>query len=112
MAAATTVWLRLDRWGAHREGADSQRRRGQIAIKKRRATVMETAKGLRQGHIGPSPSSPGECKHSSAGCAAPTLRFGRFAMTTPRRCGALQPWPLLRKAGLLAVFAQQRPLNA
>jgi len=55
------------------------------------------------GHIGPA---------SSSGFAAPPLRFGRFAMTTLGRCGFLHPRSLPIKAGLMAVFAQQRPWKA
>jgi hypothetical protein len=42
------------------------------------------------GHIGPSPSSR---------YAAPPLRFGRYAMTAPFRCGKVHPWSLLSEAG-------------
>jgi hypothetical protein len=47
----------------------------------------------RSGHIGPS---------SSSCCAAPPLRFGRFAVTTPLRCGHFA----------FVVFAAQRRLDS
>jgi hypothetical protein len=42
------------------------------------------------GRIGPSPSSR---------FAAAPLRFARFAVTAPRRCGEAHPWSLLSEAG-------------
>src|ERR1700735_2857721 len=45
---------------------------------------------------------------SSSAFGAPSLRYGRLAMTTPRRRGGLRARSLLRKDGFLAAFAQQR----
>ncbi len=82
------VAKRLAPDGEHGDGARSVERQwlGARALLSR---CLARAPTLR-GHVGPSSSSG-------------------FAMTTPGRCGFLQPWPLLIKAGLGAVFAQQRP---
>jgi hypothetical protein len=42
---------------------------------------------------------------SSSAFGASPLRYDRFAVTTPCRCGVLHPWPLLRKDGYPADFA-------
>ena len=85
------VAKRLAPDGEHGDGARSVERQwlGARALLSR---CLARAPTLR-GHVGPSSSSG-------------------FAMTTPGRCGVLQPWPLLTKAGLGAVFAQQRPRKA
>ena len=55
------------------------------------------------GHVAPSPSS---------GCAAPTLRFGRCAMTAPGRRGkGLSSRVANEKRPLGAAFAQQHDLR-
>ena len=42
---------------------------------------------LAGGHIGASPSSPGECEAFGRRCAAAPLRYARSAVTATRRCG-------------------------
>jgi hypothetical protein len=51
------------------------------------------------GPIGPPPSSR---------CAAAALRFARFAVTAPVRCGGFAFMIVAERTGLAAGFAQQR----
>ena len=94
---------------SHREAAAARRRSGvsrltatrRCVLRARLATQLPSpqpspASGLQHshvsagGHIGPSPSSR---------FAAAALRFARFAVTAPLRCGQSHPWSLLREAG-------------
>jgi hypothetical protein len=63
--------------------ADSLRFDGGFLLSDRRAAVYDIHTSLLAGgHIGPSPSSR---------CAAALLRFARYAVTAPFRCGEALP---------------------
>jgi hypothetical protein len=46
----------------------------------------------------------------SSGCAAPSLRYGPFGMTAPRRRGKWHPCPFGARRGLRAAIAHQKDM--